>query len=162
MPWRGQTRRMTTIAPSPTRRFWTVNIRTDDANPGLSSNRLVIAQDTILHAASMCIGFTCPLGTFATVSVGNGRASSGFTDGTIQNDFMLLSWSNLHATVTRPTGSFNIERELGGMLLPAGSELVVTRITSQSAGQSSSVVGTVSVMMNTLSEWEHWSRRFGK
>lgn len=150
---------MTTIAQGPTRRFSSIIVRTDDATPGQSFNVLPIDQDIVAHSVAMCIGFTCPAATFALAGVGVVAGSGAWGDDVVNSMFLSMTWSNLHATVPRTTGSFNQSIELGGMIIPAGQRLVVTRVTNQSAGATSSAVGTVTLCFSTLSEWQSFMTR---
>lgn len=138
---------------APYRRFSSVIIRTDDATPGASKTIIPVQQDIVAHSIMMSIGFTCPTATFAFISAGVVDSGNAWGDGLLSSSFMSMTWSNLHATVSRPTGSFNQTQDLGTMIIRSGKDIVINRITNQSAGATSSIVGTVTLSFSTLSEW---------
>lgn len=143
---------MRTITPPI--RFQNFLIRTDDTTPGLSNIQFVFPTDSVLTHLFAEVSFICPTATFASISINPGsEGSSQFGDRQSSTAMMKFSHANLHATVASLTAQFQNTIQLDYMLVKASSTLNITRLTNQSAGQTSSVVGNVGFGFIPLSEW---------
>ena len=143
---------MRTITPP--LRFQNFLVRTDDATPGQSNIQFLFPTDSLIAFVFAEVSFICPTATFATISINLGsQGSAGFGDNQQSTAIMKFAHANLHATVPSLTAQFQNTIQLDYMLVKASTTLNITRNTLQSAGQTSSVVGNVSVGFIPLSEW---------